>query len=113
MHLPNQTNQLPPVENHLPEEVDFDGEGYVRQRDQFPLTKQLHLLFNLMRDGKWRSLEQINQATCIPEASASAGLRDFRKKRNGSYTVDRVHVGNRLYMYRLRPPGHEEIRNNN
>jgi hypothetical protein len=54
-----------------------------------------------MKDGQWRTLEQIADMTGDPTPSVSAQLRHLRKPRFGSHTVDRRHVGGGLYEYRL------------
>lgn len=60
-----------------------------------------------MSDHQWRTLQEISDATGIPQASASSDLRHLRKERNGSYIVEKrrlslKHVG--TYQYRLLDP---------
>lgn len=99
--------------NVIPMPATFDGsEGYVPERDQAALTGQLHAVFHLMRDGKWRTLYEVAEAVDCGEATASARLRDLRKRKNGNYRVDRKHLGNRLYVYRLVLEGGVEQREN-
>jgi len=89
-------------------EPHFNGPEYtiddhVRLLDQHMRIKQV------MCDGVWRTLGQISIATKDPEASISAQLRHLRKKRFGSYTVERKQVGDRakgLFEYRVMPPGY-------
>lgn len=58
-----------------------DNERFKGQRKQ---------VFDLMIDGKWRTLEEISAALDgVSESSASARLRDFRKRAYGGYTVAR------------------------
>jgi hypothetical protein len=61
-----------------------------------------------MRDGRWRTLEEIHKTTLgEPVASISAQLRHLRKPRFGSYRVERRHrgdPGSGLYEYRVLPP---------
>ena len=52
-----------------------------------------------MKDGMKRSLSEISLITNSPEASASAALRDFRKKKFGSYAVEKEYVRNGLWLY--------------
>ena len=53
--------------------MPFDGTTYVRELDGVRLGKQLARVFNLMRDGAWRSLREIADGTeGLPEASISA-----------------------------------------
>lgn len=79
----------------------FDGPEYDEKRDNERLSSQYEAVFNLMRDGVWRTLSQIHKQTGHPEASVSAQLRHARKARFGSHTVNRRYVGNGLYEYQL------------
>jgi hypothetical protein len=79
----------------------FDGADYVPSRDDVRLTGQLERVFNLIADGKWRTLRQIAEGTGDPEASVSAQLRHLRKPRFGSHTVNRRHLERGLYEYQL------------
>ena len=79
----------------------FDGADYQAPRDHDRLVRQYDKVFDLMSDRLWRSLKDISDATGVPEASASALLRDFRKERNGSHTVNRKYIDNGLYKYQL------------
>lgn len=79
----------------------FNGPSYVPSRDNERLTGQIQRVFNLMRDGQWRTLREIESATGDPAASVSAQLRHLRKKRFGSHTVEREYVGDGLHRYRL------------
>lgn len=84
-----------------PEDVHFDGETYEPERDAIRLGEQMRRVFNVMTDGEWRTLGQLADATDSPEASVSARLRDLRKTRFGHRIVDRRHITNGLYEYRL------------
>ena len=77
--------------------------GYNYHRDEPRLTKQRDRIFNLMKDGMKRSLSEISLITNSPEASASAALRDFRKKKFGSYSVEKEYVRNGLWLYWILP----------
>lgn len=79
----------------------FDGVTYDAQRDGNRLAAQLDAVRRLMADECWRSLATIATRTGYPEASVSARLRDLRKPRHGSRTVERNHLGNGLWVYRL------------
>lgn len=81
----------------------FDGADYVPERDDERLGKQCQRIFNLMKDGLWRSLPEIEQITGDPQPSISAQLRHFRKPRFGAHTVERRRCENSLYEYRLLP----------
>jgi hypothetical protein len=82
--------------------VSFDG-ATVLQIDTTRLATQLAKVFELMRDGKYRTLAQVaSDAGCL-ETSASARLRDLRKRRFGSHeVVSRQLAGSPLvFEYRL------------
>lgn len=84
-----------------PNTTRFDGAGYDAKRDNVRLSGQLERVFNLMSDGRWRSLNAIAQLTGDPAASISAQLRHLRKARFGGHTVEKHYCGNGLYTYRL------------
>ena len=83
----------------------FDGETFDKDRDHFRLFPQLRCVRRLMLDGKWRTLQQISEATGEPVASVSARLRDLRKEKFGAYQVDREYVADGLWRYRVRGEG--------
>jgi len=86
---------------------DFDGLTYVRDFDHARLTGQLRRVATLMRDGTWRTLDEIRVATGDrSSASISARLRDLRKTKFGGFNVQRRSRGGRihgLFEYRLGP----------
>ena len=82
-------------------ELDFSGATYDRERDGARLFAQLEDVRRYMADGEWRSLAEITHATGHPQASVSARLRDLRKARWGSHTVERQFVVRGLWRYRL------------
>jgi hypothetical protein len=79
----------------------FDGSDYDPQRDNVRLTKQSDKIFNLMKDGIFRTLPEISKITNEPPASISAQLRHFRKPRFGFHTVNKKYIENGLYSYQL------------
>ena len=84
--------------------IYFDGSTYEPPLDKIRLTSQLHSVFMLMYDGTWRTLREISDTLGIPEASASARLRDLRKTRFGSHCVERRRRGEEkrgLFEYRV------------
>ena len=86
------------------EELKFSGDDYDAAFDYTRLTGQIKRIFNLMRDGKWRSLDEIALATGDGAASVSAQLRNLRKPSFGEHTVERRSRGDRslgLYEYRV------------
>tara|TARA_A100001388_G_scaffold137763_1_gene102091 strand:+ start:455 stop:805 length:351 start_codon:yes stop_codon:yes gene_type:complete len=82
----------------------FDGSDYVPARDNVRLSGQIQRVFNVMRDGKPRTLREIAAATGDPEASISAQLRHLRKPKFGSYVVEKEPLSQGLYNYKLLPP---------
>jgi hypothetical protein len=86
-----------------PYEPHFNGPDYVPERDWVRLSTQIGRVFNSMKDSSWRSLRDISDITGDPEASVSAQLRHLRKKRFGSHTIEKKHLGSGLYHYRLIP----------
>jgi hypothetical protein len=79
----------------------FDGDDYNDRRDRPRLTGQIKRVYSVMKDGEWRSLDQIHSATGDPHASISAQLRHLRKEKFGNHVVKKKHLGNGLYVYRL------------
>jgi hypothetical protein len=82
----------------------FDGPCFDPAFDQDRLSKQLGRVFDTMRDGGWRTLQEIADATGDPQASISAQLRHLRKPRFGGYTVEKRRRGlpeHGLYEYRM------------
>lgn len=79
----------------------FNGADYVPERDNARLINQHQTIFNLMKDGNWRTLSRISKVTGFPESSISAQIRHLRKARFGGHTVNRRHVKNGLYEYQL------------
>lgn len=86
---------------NLPLPLFFSGSDYVIKRDGVRLEKQCRRIYELMKDGKWRTLKKISFITGAPEASASAQLRNLRKQKFGGFTVERRHVERGLFEYRL------------
>lgn len=92
------------LEAALEEAPHFDGPAYDPAYDQVRLTGQILRVWDLMRDGRWRTLQEIADRTGDPHASISAQLRHLRKARFGQHTVERRVRGDRaagLYEYRV------------
>jgi hypothetical protein len=82
--------------------ADFDGAAYEAELDKVRLTGQLKKIFEIMRDGKWYTLQGIEKLTGFPQASISASIRCFRKKKFGGFIVDRERVTDSgLFKYKL------------
>lgn len=65
----------------------FNGPAYDPKLDRIRLTGQIKRIFDLMHDGVWRTLGEIEFFTHDPQASISAQLRHLRKPRFGGYVV--------------------------
>lgn len=85
-----------------------DGATYDDSRDRARLNRQALAVYDLMRDGQWRTLPQIAGLTGEPEASISARLRDLRKPRFGEYIVERRYLSDGMWAYRVLPPDIKE-----
>ena len=70
-------------------QLQFDGDTIDQAADTRRLENQYVRIFEVMKDGKWRTLHQIEQMTGYQLPSISARLRDFRKDKNGGHTVNR------------------------
>jgi len=86
------------------QEIRFNGPVYEPKHDDPRLTGQALRVFSRMKDGVWRTLQEIADATEDPQASVSAQLRHLRKERFGAHTVNKRHRGERsagLWEYQL------------
>lgn len=86
----------------------FNGSDYEPKLDDERLIDQHGRIKKLMRDGEWRTLNEIAKHTGDPEASISAQLRHLRKDRFGNYVIEKRRRGERksgLFEYKLSPPG--------
>lgn len=82
----------------------FNGSDYIPALDQKRLTGQIEKIYNLMRDGRWRTLSEIEKIINAPQASISAQLRHLRKERFGNHIVNKRRRGIRelgLFEYQL------------
>lgn len=82
-------------------EIRFDGTTYDHARDSSRLGEQMLAVLSVMADGQWRTLAQLSEAACAPEASVSARLRDLRKPRFGGHRVERRYVSKGCFTYQL------------
>ncbi len=83
---------------------DFHGSNYEEEFDKERLTGQIKRIFEFMKDGEWRTLDEISLATQDPPSSVSAQLRNLRKERFGGYEVKKKSRGKRengLWEYRV------------
>jgi hypothetical protein len=81
--------------------ANFNGDDYQPARDNPRLRGQLLRVWTQVKDGRWQTLRSIADATGDPEASVSAQLRHLRKERFGGYEIEKRHVRDGLYEYRL------------
>jgi hypothetical protein len=90
----------------------FSGGTYNHDSDHDRLKAQLVRVRNVMKDGEWRTLYEIEAITGDSVQSISARLRDFRKDRFGAHTVNRRRRGpdkRGLFEYQLIVNGLEEV----
>lgn len=78
-----------------------DGTTYEAPLDFNRLNRQSKIVAMAMSDKQWHTLSELSAMTGQPEASISARLRDFRKKRFGGHTVERQRLIGGLFAYRL------------
>jgi hypothetical protein len=82
----------------------FHGETVTTMKDHLRLSHQQLRLWNLMIDGRWRTVQEISLEIHDPELSISAQLRNLRKLGHGSHgTPKRRREGSNLWEYRLIP----------
>ena len=101
MMQPSLLDWQPPADAH------FNGPAYSAEHDQARLSGQIKRVHDAMIDGKWRTLGEIEAITRDPPASISAQLRHLRKKRFGSFVVNKRARGERsagLWEYQLQRP---------
>lgn len=79
----------------------FGGSTYDPKKDYGRLAYQSRTIFDLMKDGRWRTLSEIAEETGFPMQSVSARLRDFRKEKFGGHTVNRQNLSAGLHQYQL------------
>lgn len=80
----------------------FDGQTFDPALDGARLSQQLQEVRAFMADKEWHSLAEISHYLGYPEASVSARLRDLRKSKFGSWTIDRRRQpGSNQYAYRM------------
>lgn len=78
----------------------FDG-ATVQAEDVPRLSGQLATIAELVSDRRWWTLRDLAERAACSEASASARLRDLRKPRFGSHTIERRRRDGGLFEYRL------------
>lgn len=81
--------------------LTFNGSDYNERHDKDRLTRQVDRLYHFMKDGRWRTLAEIERSTGIPAASASAQLRNLRKIGTNFSKRPRGDRSQGLWEYRL------------
>jgi len=92
------------IELDLAHKPHYNGPDYEPELDLTRLAGQTLRVFNLMRDGRYRTLDEIANVTGDPAASVSAQLRHLRKQRFGGHQVLKQRRGERsvgLFEYKL------------
>ena len=82
----------------------FDGSDYNPKHDKKRLTGQILRIFDIVKDGSWNTVKEIEQLTGDPQTSISAQLRNLRKDRFGGHIVETRYRGDRskgLWEYKL------------
>lgn len=79
----------------------FDGKTYSPTLDHARLTGQLGAVYDVMKDGQWYALWQIQDRVKGSESSIGARIRDLRKEKFGGHTVERKRKAGGSWQYRL------------
>ena len=85
-------------------QFNFQGSDIIPELDNIRLTGALCRVFNLMRDGRWRTLKEIEALTDSPQASVSAHLRHLTEKDcgyNEKQKQRRGEPGKGVWEYRI------------
>ena len=82
-------------------EFYLDGETYQPGRDKPRLQGQLAAVCSVLSDYQWHTLEELATRCSASQAGVSARLRDLRKARFGSQTIEKRYINNGLWEYRL------------
>lgn len=85
-------------------QATFNGPDYVPFFDDKRLRTQVSVIFDLMKDGEWRTLQEIEKKTGYGQSSVSAQLRHLRKPRFGGHKIEKRRRGVReqgLFEYQL------------
>lgn len=91
-----------------PNEAHFDGAD-LTPKEEVRLSGQLGKVYEVMKDGEWRTQPAIavaaylaaGETSMMTMQSVGARLRDLRKERFGAYQVERRKIAKGLYEYRV------------
>ena len=78
------------------------GDSYNPNKDGQRIKKQHEKIRDIMIDGVWRTLSNIESLTSYPQASISAQLRHLRKQKFGGYIVLKRRKGIGLWEYKIK-----------
>lgn len=86
----------------LAEKNHFDGHNYNAHRDHVRLTRKLLELYEFMKDGSWRTVEEIHKELGHPHTTISSMLRSLRKAKYGYHNVPGRRRGDSvMFEYKL------------
>jgi hypothetical protein len=83
------------------EKPEFGGESFDARLDGPRLKGQLERTLEVMKDGRWHTLQEVADAVGCTTQSASARIRDLRKPRYGAHHIRRSRIGPAVFAYRL------------
>lgn len=69
--------------------------------DMSKLPSKHDKVLDVMKGGELFTVDQLVDATGFLPTSVATMVRNLRKPQYGGHTVERVHLGNRLYAWRL------------
>ena len=102
--MSNKNMRLPFESEVMASRQHYDGKTYEPKLDQIRLSGQTKRVWQAMIKGFWWSLSSLGEYTGDPEGSISARIRDLRKTKFGSHTIERRREGDSgLFVYRLIP----------
>ena len=68
--------------------MKFNGHSYNAAKDYSRLAGQLRTIFEIMKDGVWRTTKEIADILGSPNlSSVEANLRNLRKPENGGHQI--------------------------
>jgi len=86
----------------LNDKPKFDGLDARTEPDRIRLSGQCLDIYNILLDGKWHTVAEIEQLTGFMGTSISAQIRNLRKDRFGCHDIEKKMVNNRA-EYQMTP----------
>ena len=80
---------------------EFDGVTYEPKKDFARLSGQLLRVFEVMKDGRWYGASQLCELANVSPLSITARIRDLRKGKFGSHTIERKLISGGYHEYRI------------